>query len=62
MKDIIHIGDWAELDGCSRQSVYNRLAAGLIPQPIRLPGQHRPFWTRKMREEWLTKLEAEAAA
>lgn len=62
MKDILFIEDWAKADGTCRATTYNRLAAGLIPQPIRVPGQRRPFWTAKMRKEWLAKLEAGAVA
>jgi predicted DNA-binding transcriptional regulator AlpA len=62
VKEILYIEDWAELDGCCRQTVYNRIADGSIPRPIRRPGQNRPFWTRQMRDRWLQKLEAEAAA
>lgn len=62
MKDILFIEDWAEADGTCRATTYNRLAAGLIPPPIRVPGQRRPFWTAKMRAAWLAKLEAEAAS
>lgn len=60
--EILHFEDMSDRKHGCRQTIYNKVARGTLPKPIKPKGDGRPFWTGRMLKQHFAKLEAEAAA